>query len=284
MQALDTRVELKDQLEQATVTGLFYYPIKSCAGIAVSKAVVEKRGIRHDRELMLIKAGTGQQITQREISQMVFIKPQIEQGRLRVEAPGMPLLETTLTYTGQPIITRLWKEQYDTIDQGDEVARWFSEFLKIDCRLVGMAPDFVRQLDPKYTVSEQDQVGFADGYPFLLISEESLEDLNGRMDEALPMNRFRPNIVISGSGVAFGEDQMRRITIGEVRFSVVKPCARCKITTTNQATAEVGKEPLRTLATYRKAENGGVMFGQNVIQENLGTLGIGDKVNILELK
>ncbi len=284
MQVLDSQVELKDQLEQATVTGLFYYPVKSCAGIAVDEAVVDKYGIRHDRELMLIEAETGEQLTQRELSRMVFIKSQIEQGRLRLEAPGMSVLETAIIQTGQPVTARLWKEPYSAIDQGDKVARWFSEFLETDCRLVSKAPDYVRQVDQKRAVSEQDQVGFADGFPLLLLSEESLADLNGRMDEALPMNRFRPNIVISGSGVAFGEDQMKRITIGEVTFGVVKPCARCKITTTNQVTAEVGKEPLRTLATYRRGENGAVMFGQNIIHENLGTLKIGDKVNVLELR
>jgi uncharacterized protein YcbX len=147
-----------------------------------------------------------------------------------------------------------------------------------------MSPGFTRSVNPSYAVSESDQVGYADGFPFLLISEESLEDLNSRMAEPLPMNRFRPNIVIKGSGVPFIEDRIRQIKIGEIVFSIVKPCARCKITTTNQQTAEVGKEPLKTLATFRKVVRRGVMFGQNLIHENRGTLQVGDKVELLKLK
>jgi uncharacterized protein YcbX len=145
-----------------------------------------------------------------------------------------------------------------------------------------MAENFQRRLDPKYALSSQDQVLFADGYPFLLISEESLEELNRRLDEPLPMNRFRPNIVIKGSGLPHTEDIIKRFRLGDVILNGVKPCARCKITTTDQETTLVGKEPLRTLATYRRGADGGVMFGQNLIPENKGMLRVGDSLKIVQ--
>jgi uncharacterized protein len=136
-------------------------------------------------------------------------------------------------------------------------------------------------VDPVYARTERDQVHFADGYPFLLISQESLGDLNSRLAEPLPMNRFRPNIVVAGGGAPYLEDGWKRIRIGEMIFHVAKSCARCAITTTDQATAERGKEPLATLATYRKVERG-VLFGQNLLHEANGTLRVGDRLEVLE--
>ncbi|MEI6046834.1 MAG: MOSC N-terminal beta barrel domain-containing protein [Chloroflexota bacterium] len=284
MQDLEESKAKIKMLEQAAVVALFYYPIKSCGGRQVEQAEIDECGLKHDRELMLVDPATGAFITQRELPQMALIRPQIEQGLLRLEAPGMPVLELALVTEGVRLKAVVWSDQCDTVDQGDEVADWLGEFLRRKCRLVRMAPGFRRSVKPKYAQRAEDQVNFADGFPFLLASEESLTDLNQRLLEPLPMNRFRPNIVIAGSGLAYGEDFLKRITVGQITFRVVKPCVRCVITTTDQETAQRNKEPLKTLATYRQTEEGGVWFAQNLIHENLGTIGLGDKVKVLELK
>ncbi len=270
------------QFEQATITALYYYPIKSCRGIKVDEWTVEATGFRHDREFTLIDPTTGDFYTQRELPALALVAPTIEGEVLRINAPGMPTLEIQIVRKGQTLTSRVWGNPCLSVDQGEEVARWFGEYLKTECRLVRMAEDFQRKLDPDYTISPQDQVLFADGYPFLLVSEESLEELNRRLDEPLPMNRFRPNIVINGSGIPQTEDIIKRFKLGDITLNGVKPCARCKITTTDQETTLVGKEPLRTLATYRRIEGGGVMFGQNLIHENQGLLRVGDSLKIVQ--
>ncbi len=274
---------LKEAIERATVTALYYYPIKSCAGTAVGEAQTTARGFLHDRELMLVEANSGEFLTQRELPKMALIKPQILDEVLQATAPGMPELAVSLSDKNRLMQVKIWKDWCESVDQGDEAASWFSEYLKTDCRVVRMSPDYVRRVDPNYAINASDQVSFADGFAFLLISEESLDDLNRRMDEPFPMNRFRPNIVLSGSGIAFAEDYVKRIVIGEVVMNVVKDCARCSITTNDQQTATFGKEPLRTLATFRRIPRG-VVFGQNLIHENNGLLKVGDSVKVLQLK
>jgi uncharacterized protein len=283
MQTLATDTEFKAQVERATLAALYYYPIKSCAGIQIEQAELDPCGIVHDRELMLVEAATGEFLTQRELPHMALIRPTIKNGQLQVDAPGMPALVAPLVTAGPSQKVEIWSSKCQAVDQGADPAKWFSEYLGIECRLVRMASDFARRVDSRYALSQQDQVNFSDGYPFLLISQESLDDLNSRLAEPLPMNRFRPNIVIAGSGVPFCEDRLKRVNIGSVTFNIVKPCARCPITTTDQTTAEVGHEPLKTLATFRRF-NGKVMFGQNLIHENQATLKVGDKVEVLELK
>jgi len=154
---------------------------------------------------------------------------------------------------------------------------WFTRLLGVRSQLVYMPDDVVRPVDPTYGVST-DRVSFADGFPFLLISQESLDDLNRRLAVPLPMNRFRPNLVVSGCA-PFAEDGWPGFAAGGVEFRVVKPCARCVITTTDQATGERGREPLRTLATYRNV-GGKVMFGQNVIHRGTGSLELGNRVEL----
>jgi uncharacterized protein len=274
---------MKEQLEQATISGLYYYPIKSCKGIAVDTAQVIETGILHDRELLIVDAATNQFYTQRELPKMALLAPRIEDNYLELTAPNMPVLKIPLQAEGKPLTVTVWQSVCETVDQGETVAEWLGDFLGVKTRLVRMQNDFKRRIDPKFALDSENSVSFADGYPILLISEESLADLNSRMEVALPMNRFRPNIVISGSNVAFGEDYIVRAKLGEVIFKVVKPCARCQITTTDQITTEVGKEPLRTLATFRRGKGGGVLFGQNVIAENQGTLKVGDKLEVYEI-
>jgi uncharacterized protein YcbX len=264
-----------------TVTALYHYPIKSCAGIALTEARLEPRGIRHDRELLIVDAATDGFLTQREAPRMALIAPRIADGALRAHAPGMAELVLPIVEDGPTREVGIWRDRCLAVDQGDEAAAWLSAFLGRPCRLVRMAPDFVRPVDPTYA-APGDQVGFADGFPCLLIAEESLADLNARLNAPLPMNRFRPNIVIAG-GAPFGEDRVRRLRIGDVEFAAPKSCARCTITTVDQATGETGKEPLRTFATFRKARRG-VMFGQNLIHAGAGTIRVGDRVEALEAK
>jgi uncharacterized protein YcbX len=271
------------RLERATVTALYYYPIKSCAGIRLDEAEVIETGIRHDRELMVVESGTNEFLTQRELPRLALIHPYIEGKNLRLTAPGLADLEIEMTFEGWAEPAKVWKDTVQAIDQGPEVADWLSEVLKTPVRLVRMAPDYIRHVNRDYALQPGDRVGFADAYQFLMISEESLADLNRRLTEPLPMNRFRPNIVIGGSGVPFTEDYLRRFRLGSLVFQAVKPCARCAITTTNQVTTVVGKEPLKTLATFRRGPKG-VMFGQNLIHENKGRLGVGAALEVLQLR
>jgi hypothetical protein len=275
---------MKTQLERAMISGLYCYPIKSCKGIALDTAQVVETGILHDRELMIVDATTNKFYTQRELPKMALIAPRIEDGHLELTAPNMPALKVMLQVEGKPVTATIFQSVCETVDQGEEVADWFGDFLSVKVRLVRMQEGFKRRINPKFALDPENHVSFADGYPISLISEESVADLNNRVSKALPMNRFRPNIVISGSEIAFGEDYISRAKLGEVVFQVVKPSERCQIITTDQVTTEVGKEPLRTLATFRRGKNGSVLFGQNVIAENQGMLKIGDKLEVYEVR
>lgn len=273
-------------LNCATITALNFYPIKSCAGTALTEARLSPRGIAHDREFMVVDAATNTFLTQRELPRMALIHPTCAADALRVSAPGMPdLIIPVSTNASAAMQVRVWRDTCNAVDQGADAARWFGEFLGIDCRLVGMAPDFVRHVNQDFAITPQDQVGFADGYPLLIISEESLADLNQRITgPTLPMNRFRPNIVIAGGGMPFGEDRLRRFMVGDVTFHVVKPCQRCPIPTTDQATALVGKEPLKTLAKFRRLPDDGVVFGQNVIHAGPGTIRVGQALTVVDVQ
>jgi hypothetical protein len=257
------------------LTGLNIYPIKSARGIALDQSEVDGFGLRHDRRWMVVDE-TGQFLSQRSHSRMALVVPTIQGGMLRVDAPGMPTLETPLD-PPVTVATRVtvWHDTCGATWLGEKAAAWFSTFLGVPSSLVHMSEQTVRPADPTYA-PEGARVSFADGFPFLIISEESLADLNGRLTEPLPMNRFRPNLVVAG-GEPYAEDGWSRIEIGGVALRVVKPCGRCVTTTTDQATAERSLEPLRTLATYRKRD-GQVMFGQNVVHEGVGRLRIGDLI------
>ena len=267
-----------DTRAEARVSALYHYPVKSCGGTYVESIEVVEMGPVHDRELIVADARTGRFLTQRDIQPMALIAPAIRNGRLYAIAPGMVPLEAEIVENGARLVTTIWKDRVESVDQGDEVAAWFSAFLHRGVRVVRKAAGVVRAVDPTYATSATDQVGFADGYPFLLLSDESLADLNRRLAEPLPMDRFRPNIVIAGCVIPYYEDTLGRFAIGGIGFSAVKPCARCKITTVDQRTAQLGKEPLRTLATYRRSPNGGVMFGMNLIHHCTGRLTVGECV------
>jgi uncharacterized protein YcbX len=257
------------------LTALNIYPIKAARAIALGESAVDDFGLRYDRRWMVVDEA-GVFLSQRSHPRLALVVPSIGDGTLQVDAPGMPTLQTPL-HPQDTVATSVtvWDDTCPATWVGDRAAEWFSDFLGTPCNLVHMADRVVRPADSAFAPPGV-RVSFADGFPFLMISEESLADLNRRLAEPVPMNRFRPNLVVGG-GEPYAEDGWKRIEIGGVRLQVVKPCARCLVTTTDQATGERGKEPLRTLATYRKV-NGEVMFGQNVVHESTGRLGVGDPV------
>jgi uncharacterized protein YcbX len=257
------------------LTGLSIYPIKAARGIALAESEVDDFGLRYDRRWMVVNA-SGEFLSQRTHPRLALVSATIEGDTLRITAPEMPPLETPL-HPKETVRSRVavWGDICSAIWLGESAAGWFSEFLDCVCSLVYMPERAVRPAAPAYAPAGT-RVSFADGFPFLLISEESLSDLNRRLAEPVPMNRFRPNLVVAG-GEPYGEDEWAEIEIGDLALRVVKPCGRCMVTTTDQATAERGKEPLRTLATYRNRD-GEVMFGQNVVHHGRGRLHVGDPV------
>ena len=259
------------------VTGLFRYPIKSCAGISLDEAVLDHRGITLDRRWMVADA-MGLFRTQRELPRMALIHPVISEDALTLTAEGMPDLSLPLSSHGSRLRVGVWNDKVEAIDVGEVAAEWLTRFLAEPLRLVQFDDAQDRRVEQAYAVRPEDQVGFADAYPLLIGNEASLAELNTRLAEQLPMRRFRPNIVVAGAE-AYAEDTWARVRIGEVEIAVVKPCARCAITTVNPDTGVKGKEPLTTLAKYRRAA-GGVMFCENAIHLGLGTLRVGDEVSV----
>jgi uncharacterized protein YcbX len=257
------------------LSSLHVYPIKSCGGTAVEEWEVDERGLRHDRRWMLVDE-SGRFLSQRRHPRMSLVGVRIEADHLAVSAPEMPSLRVPISLHGsKPIIAGVWGDLVETLPVGEEADRWFGEFLGVRCRLVHLPDESVREVDPDYG-RPGDRVGLADGFPFLLVSEASLADLNARLEQPLPMNRFRPNLVVAGCE-PFAEDGWRKIRVGAISLRFVKPCARCAITTVDQGTASRGKEPLRTLATFRKRGTK-VLFGQNLVHDETGILRVGDPV------
>lgn len=286
------------------VSALIYYPIKACRGFEVNETNVERMGLEHDRRMMVVTP-QGHFLTQRDYPKLALVTPSISGDGLTLSAPGMESLTIPILKLGTICLVDIWRsKEVHAIDQGELAAGWFSDWLGTDVRLVHLAEGYMRRINEQYAVHPDDHTGFADGYPILLASEESLEDLNARLDFPVPMNRFRPNIVVSGCE-PFAEDTWSRIRIGEARaepgdalsvpapdhggpgskgrsveMAVVKPCARCLVTTIDKETLVKSKEPLKTLASYRRRA-GGAMFGQNIIPLNEGRLRLGMNVEIL---
>lgn len=261
------------------LSSLIYYPIKACRGHEVESWNVERMGLENDRRLMVVTPD-GNFLTQREFAKLALITPILNNGTLTLSAPGFDSLQLPIRTTGFSWAVNVWKSKgVQAIDQGEEAVEWLSEWLNYSVRLVHIADGYKRIVSPEYAVNADDHTGFADGYPILLTSEESLADLNSRLEKPLPMNRFRPNIVVKGCD-AFAEDTWNQIQIGDVKLAVVKPCARCEVTTIDKETLETSKEPLKTLGKYRKHKLGAI-FGQNVIPLNSGRLSLGMTVHVL---
>lgn len=280
---------LEMAMAEITLSGLHVYPIKSAAGIDLEQAQVEPRGFQLDRRWMLVDQ-LGKFITQRRFPRIALIEVAVETDGLQVTAPGMPALTVPLSSDtlddtsndlGQRTEVEVWGDRSLALSAGEQSQQWFSQFLNFPCQLVYMPEDARRPTEHGEFGSDK-LVSFADAFPFLLISEASLADLNQRLAEPVPMNRFRPNLVIRGCE-ALAEDTWEQIRIGDIVFDVAKACSRCSIPTVDQATGERGKEPMKTLGTYRRWDSA-IWFGQNLIQHGLGTLAVGDPVEVLAWK
>ena len=259
-----------------TITTLTLYPIKSCAGIDLPTATVTATGLSHqqvhDREWMVVD-GAGQFLSQRSHAVMALIVPVLQADALIVHAPDMPPLEipTTPPPGSKPTVeAHIWDDAVSAHDCGDRPATWFSRVLGLPCRLLRFDPGCKRLASKKWTNKVDAPTRFADGFPILLISQGSLDDLNRKLQaksrEALPMNRFRPNIVIDGVE-AFEEDFLATIQAGQACLQPVKPCTRCPMPSIDQATGEYGPDPMDILLAYRANPHvdGGVTFGVNTI-------------------
>ena len=258
------------------VVSLHVYPLKSAGGITVPAVRVAEAGLEHDRQWLIVTAD-GRFVTQRAHPRMALLRVAVGPDHLLVEGPGIGTLALPLAApdSSTPFERILvWEKERWAVTCGAEAAAWASDYLGTACRVVrAVAPASERRTDDRGCV----RAGFADGYPALAISTASLADLNGRLFEPLPMNRFRPNLVVEGVP-AYAEDGWTRVRIGEATLRARKLCYRCAITTTDQETAERGVEPLRTLATYRRAPDGEVSFGMNLGFEGPGLLRVGDEV------
>jgi len=266
----------------ATLTDLHIYPVKSCRGIALSSARLGETGLADDRHWMLVRPD-GRFVTQRVLPRMALLGTAVEAGALTLTAPGLSPLVVPRAAAGDALSVTVWKFTGSGIDCGEEAAGWCSQFLETPLRLVRFDARVPRECSREWTGATRAVTEFADGFPILVISRASLAELNGRLPKALPMERFRPNLVVDGVD-AYDEDRIHELRAGGVTLRLVKPCTRCSITTTDQQAGAVdGVEPLATLKTYRHdRELQGVKFGQNaIVVSGAGqTLRVGDRFEL----
>jgi len=250
-------------MDKRILSQIWIYPVKSLCGIRLKSANVMGKGLQFDRRWMLVD-DEGVFMTQRLNPRMALFKTSIDEGKQQLKiALGQDYYSLSIDLSGSTTIrAKVWDDEIEVSEVSKDCSQWFSDKLSLKCRLVSFPEQNPRPVDPLFKVNNE-QVSLADGYPILIIGEQSLIDLNTRLKEPVPMNRFRPNFVFSG-GNPYEEDTWKDFKIGKNRFVGVKPCSRCVLTTINQETSEQGKEPLSTLSTYRKRDNK-IYFGQNVL-------------------
>ena len=256
------------------VASLHVYPVKSCRGITLLSSDVLVSGLRHDRRFMIVQPN-GRFITQREHQDMALIETRIDAHGLFLATPGGEA-KVPLEPEGERMKVEIWSESHKAVVVSGDVNELLSEHLKADCVLVYMPKDLRRQVDRRYA-NKGDITGFSDGFPILLTTTASLDDLNARLETPVPMNRFRANVVVEGASDAFDEEKHDVVEVGSITMRMPKRCSRCPIITTDQRTGEVSREPLRTLAKYRTSHRR-VYFGQNCIPDAEGILQVGDVV------
>jgi uncharacterized protein YcbX len=265
------------------LSALYRYPIKSTIAEALEGSQLDDLGLIGDRRWMLVDEASGRFLTQRALPRMTQLSARYDdQGGLVLNAPGHAALQVPLpTADAQLRGVTVWRDTLRVPDAGDAAAEWVSRFIGKPTRLVQVPNERARTTQSGYGL-DSDKVGFADGFPILLIGQASLDDLSARVGRPLEMLRFRPNIVVEGSA-PFAEDGWKRIRIGEIEFRVVKPCSRCILTTIDPQTGvrSEDREPLTTLKTYRE-HDGEVMFGQNLVNDGVGRLEVGMPVTVLE--
>ncbi|MCC9168165.1 MOSC domain-containing protein [Pontibacter harenae] len=259
------------------------YPIKSLGGISLKEATVTAKGLEYDRRWMLVDA-TGNFLSQRQHAITTLLQVQLqEQGLLVTHKQGLfaPLHVPFQPESDKTFDVIVWDDTCQAIEVSAEATEWFSKVLQMPARLVYMPDNTQRKVDERYAFNDE-VVSFADGYPFLMIGQSSLDDINSRLAAPIPMNRFRPNLVFTG-GAPFEEDTWSEFNVGEAAFRVAKPCARCVVTTIDQETGMKSPEPLKTLASYRQVNNK-IMVGQNLVHTSSGILRVGDELEVLTRK
>jgi len=262
------------------LTHLFIYPLKSCGRITLKEARIVERGFEHDRRWMLIDENRTY-INQIMQPRLARVSPRLTSVGLQLHAPLMETL--TVPYepeTDQLLTVKVLKKFCEAVIVNTQASQWFSDFLHRPCQLVYMPETTRRPVNPHYALNH-DIVSFANGYPFHIVGQASLDALNQRLSHPIPMNRFRPTIVIAGAE-PFAEDRWQTIRINNQFFHLVKPCNRCAITMVDQETGErAGKEPLKTLASFRRFETQ-VFFGRYVLSSSIGgKVKVGDPVKVL---
>lgn len=264
-------------LVAARVISLHTYPVKACRAVDLDSATFTPRGVRHDREFM-VATPDGAHLSQRELPALATVRPACAVGVLRLTAPGHGELVHEIRTCGPRIDVTVHRKPAPAVDQGDDAARWLSEVLGRECRLVRCPDDGGKRVNP---ASGDGHTMYADAYPATVVSTESLDGLNQRLADPVPMNRFRQNVVLAGWGEPHREDDVRLLRVGGAVLRLVKPDDRCVVTTIDQATGERTREPLRTLARYRTRDQK-ICFGMFAMVEQPGAVRLGDEAEILE--
>ena len=264
---------------------IWIYPVKSLGGIALQYSKVTDRGLEHDRRWLLVDENDCF-ITQREHPKLALFQPEIAGDFLKISHKTMPdSIAVSLYPSFQETETRIkvtvWEDVVAAYEVSPEASQWFSKILGFTVRLVYMPEESLRKVSADYSVTPNDVTSFSDGFPFLIIGQSSLDDLNSRMTQSLSIRRFRPNFVFSG-GEAYEEESWKEFTIGTLPFYGVKPCSRCIITMIDPESGVIsGKEPLFTLSKYKQVDKK-VIFGQNVLAIQQGSLQVGDEIAVLK--
>lgn len=275
-------------MHKPTISEIWIYPIKSLAGIRLKKTIVKQKGLQYDRRWMLVDT-EGRFLTQREHPKMALFSVAITNGHLVISSQlkgtdavaQFIKLDLNTEVSGNFLKVNIWDDDVEAVEVNPEYSAWFSKQLNIECRLVFFPEENRRDADPDYAKNKE-QVSLADGYPFLIIGQSSLDELNKKLNEPVSIRRFRPNFVFT-EGLPHEEDSWRNFTIGSVSFEGVKPCSRCVLITVNPETGETGAEPLKQLSTYRK-KNSKVYFGENLLARSYGEVNEGDVIEIIDFK
>jgi uncharacterized protein len=263
------------------ISQLFIYPVKSLSGIAKQSVEIVNTGFKHDRRWMLIDENNVF-LSQRTHPQMALLQTAEGENGITVFHKQNPQEAITISFENnydKKLMVTVWDDTCVAAEVNKNLDDWFSDILHINCKLVYMPNDTKRLVDKRYALNDE-ITSFSDGYPILMIGQNALDNLNKKLTEALPIDRFRPNIVFTG-GHAHIEDELAAFSIDEMNFLGVKPCSRCVMTTINQQTAQKAKEPLKTLATYRM-KNNKIYFGQNVLQQQNGFISVGSEMKIIK--
>ena len=264
-------------MSNLTISQLAIYPVKSMRQILLNEAEIDMGGLKNDRRWMVVDT-QGRMITQRQQSRLCLIQPELFEGELCLHANGMSDLKISIPDNSNVLSVSIWSDTCDAYYAGVEAQQWLTKFLGVECCLVYFPGDEVRIVDQSYAQAD-DQTAFSDGFPVLLLSQSSLDDLNRRMESPVPMARFRPNIVISGCA-PYAEDGWQLLKVGDFTLRIVKPCSRCVIPSIDIANAERTGEPTKTLSSYRRHDNK-ILFGQNAVLDGQGVIATGVHVEIL---